>query len=251
MLHSDQLAHATALAMRIPAGYRPLDQAQAASFRAALQSDAGAVAQVALASFCEAISGIADSRYSWATVKLYYSAFYSIKSLLMMKNYSIFYIGRSPHLYKASAGEVPVKRSGNSHSVCFSVFLDVFSTEDVLSQEIDGVNPLQWIEENRNLISYRTAPYDDPAPSPLYHIAAGRIRKHLTAYMDDNSYLYSFDKDHAMIAYPVLLLKKVALEFNNIAPNTIININKHYIDILNRSGCFVPELRKNLTIFDI
>ena len=249
MLHSDSLSQSVATSAKIGSGYRPLSYIEAAQLEAALLSDASSLAQVALVSLFEGISGVANNRFSWSTVKLDYSAFYAIRSLLMMKRYSIFYVGRTPYTYLAAAGQIPARKSGNSHTVAFNLFKDIFKNDVSLSQEIDHLDPLNWIENKRNYVSYRAAPYLDPLPPDHFSIIGTKIRNNIVEYMTNKQYIYTFDKDHAMIAYPILLLSRATEEIKSSNPNTRIIVDKHIVDIVSSVNCFVPAL-KSLDVFD-
>lgn len=249
MLHSDHLAQTISTSARTGNVYRPLTYVEAAQLEAALLSDSNALAQVALASLFEGIAGVASSRFSWSTVKFYYSAFYAIRSMLMIKQYSIFYIGRTPHIYHARPGQAPAKKGGNSHTVAFELFKNVYRNDLCLSQDIENISPLEWIESKRNFISYRSAPYIDPVAPDQFKSMKSKLRISLVEYLNDVSNLYSFDKDHAMIAYPLLLIKRMSEDIRISSPLSEVNIDKHFVDIMVSSNCFIPEIAKSFPIF--
>jgi len=251
MLHSDLLACNITQTHQISASvFRPISHIEASQLELALCSDAAALAQVAMVSLIEGVAGVAMSRYAWAKVKLYYSSFYSIRSMLMMDKFSIFYIGRSPLLLEARPSESAKKKSGNSHSVAFDVFRQVFRNDIVLSQQIDGICPLRWLDEKRSEISYRTAPYSDPESPPDFQLSRGKVRLHFQEYCLDNTYLYAFDSSHSMLAYPIMLIKRMSAFLQSRNSKVEIDINSHYRDILVSSNCFVPAIRKEFPIYN-
>jgi uncharacterized protein (UPF0332 family) len=233
-----QLATATQVAKNI---YSPISHVQAAQLGAAQATDAAGYAQLALATLFEAIYGICVERYVWATIKLYYSAFYSIRSRLLLKGCSIFYIGHTPHFIWSQPGQMVSKQSGNTHSVVFRIFNSHFQSDALLSQPIDTLNPLEWLEERRNTASYKIAPSSDPLAWLEFSKIQGKVRTHIQAYFDDKTYMYAFDKDHAIVSFPIEALKATSADLSN--KQIEVNIDKHFIDIVVNQGCFVPEIK--------
>ncbi|MBY5501242.1 hypothetical protein HFO82_21845 [Rhizobium leguminosarum] len=252
MLHSDQLAQTTALRCRVTnKSFRPINHIEAAQLHLALLSDALSLAQVSLATCFEGIYGVSTKRFTWAKVKLYYSTFYAIRARLMLAEISIFYVGRTPHALEARAGASIRKKSGNSHTVAFDEYERLFAGDVTLSQEIAQTPPLRWIEEQRNEASYRSAPFKDPDVPTEFTKPSSKIRAHLQAYLEDNTYIYTFDPEHALIAYPLTLLKKLNGEITQLGHPDKIPILKHYVDILAAENCFLPNFKTNFDIFDL
>ncbi|MCV2870367.1 hypothetical protein OEW28_17265 [Defluviimonas sp. WL0002] len=131
----------------------------------------------------------------------------------------------------------------------FEKFSQQFSADPILSQEIGGLPPLDWLEENRNLASYKAAPFLDPAPSALFNKPAAKLRNHLSAYLTCDLSLYVFDPDHSMIAYPLKLIIKLNDELRQFRL-TKIQVTNHYVKMLGSANCFVPEFAKTLTAYD-
>lgn len=251
MLHSDLLARQVALQCLIgPNNYRPINYIEAAQLTRALESDAAALGQVTLASLFEGISSVIDRRYSWAIVKLYYTAFFSIRSFLMINGWSVFYIGKSPFLLNARAGSKVTKVSGNTHSAVFKIFNQNFPSNIILSQEIAGIGPLEWLEEQRNNISYKTAPFTDPVPPPGLLTLANKKRSALTAYIEDKFLIYPFDEDHALVAYPILSLRMLSAALVGSLKGEKIIIDSHFISMLTSSHCYVPSIKAEFLAFE-
>lgn len=248
MLHSDRLAARIATATKVgPKAFRPISSADANALGTALIDDARRVSQVAVASLFEGVSGAATGRYTWAKVKLYYSAFYAVRAMLMLHGFSIFYLGRSPFSLKAQAGLTVEKRSGNSHTVAIEMFTDQFPANPVVTQTIDTSSPLEWLEEQRNVASYRSAPLLDPQTPKEFVRFADRPRAHLQAYLGLDGALLAFDSDHAMIALPIQLI----LELSGLmsARSMSVDISQHFIGLLSSQDCYVPDLKKELVAF--
>lgn len=220
--------------------FRPLSHVEAAALKAALSSDAADVAQTAYASIADAVLAISGKRFTWATIKLYYAAFYSLKALLMLDGVSIFYRVHSPYMIRARAGELFKKKSGNSHSVAFQEFRSSYRSDVLLSQPIAGVDPLEWIENLRNAASYNTAPFPDPQVPPHFVQHDARLRLYLSTYLTETVPVFPFQEDHAILAYPILSLMRLDQELQR--QGKTVPIAAHYRAIFTAAGCDVGPL---------
>ncbi|MBL3587169.1 hypothetical protein JMM61_17575 [Rhodovulum sulfidophilum] len=250
MLHSDKLSASIATRTRIgPRDFSPISAYDATTLQAAQRSDASSLAHSALASFIEATQGVSYDRHTWAIVKYYYSAFYACRALMLMRGVSIFYVGRSPFSLLSRAGCSISREGGNSHSLTFEKFSQQFSADPLLSQDINGLPPLDWLEENRNIASYKAAPFLDPAPNALFSKPAAKLRKHLATYLTCDLSLYVFDPDHSMISYPLKLIIKLNDEIQRLGLIKVQMAN-HYVTMLGSVNCFMPEFPMTLTAYD-
>lgn len=249
MLHSDRLSQTIAVATQVgPKQFRPITLSHATSLQTALVDDADRLSQIALASLFEGARGVIDRRTTWATVKLYYSAFYAIRARLMLNNVSIFYLGRSPHVLEARAGAITGRRGGNSHTVAIEEFLQRMSTDITLSQDIGGTCSLRWLEEKRNSASYKSAPFVDPVTPVEYRRFTSKPRSHFQAYLGADASLYAFDPEHAMLAYPIYMLSNLSSDLVNFG-RTPVRIERHYVNILSSANSYVPEFGDTLKCF--
>jgi hypothetical protein len=103
------------------------------------------------------------------------------------------------------------------------------------------VDPLTWLEERRNAASYNIAPSTDPVASLELIRIHGKVRSHIQAYYNDRSFMYAFDKDHALVAFPIEALKTVNADL--FSRGVEVPIEKHFVDILGSESCYVPEIR--------
>jgi len=250
MLHSDQFSATIAGRTRIAAKqFSPITSGDASTLQSAQKSDAFSLAHSSLASFFEATQGVSFDRHTWAIVKYYYSAFYACRALMLLRGVSIFYLGRSPHSLTSHAGSLVNREGGNSHSLTFEKFAQQFSADPILSQEISGLPPLDWLEKNRNIASYKAAPFLDPAPNALFKKPASKLRQHLSAYLTCDLSLYVFDPDHSMIAFPQKLIIRLNDELQRLG-SPKIQVTNHYVKMLVSTDCFAPDFAKVLTAYD-
>jgi len=172
-----------------------------------------------LLSLCEAIYSMSRHLFSWATVKAYYSIFYLLRSSLAANGYGIVR-NKCLYLLPIKTGGKPIKKSSqrysNDHCCVIHLYEDLYSKSDILqSNTIDDINPYEWMMERRNQINYRQRQFHDPGPPDfLQGIAqimdSNSFDQLISIYVDDTSYLYCFQPDHACLALPIhrLLLTK-------------------------------------------
>ena len=194
-----------------------LSNPQAQQLRSALIADARDAVYSGMLTIGEATQGLDRRLFTWATVKLYYSAFYLIRSLLGIQGIGLIYVGSSPFIWRASAGERPIKRSGNTHGVVLKAFKDFMPGNVLLSQTVGVYEPLDWLTAKREAANYKTVRFSEPdAPAHFLTVERYGIRRLLGDYLGDDQHLFAFDPDHAMLAFPIETMK-LAIEAQRIA----------------------------------
>lgn len=180
----------------------PLTNVQVSILEKNLIQDSVAYTYSGIVSLADAISGLDRGAYSWPTVKAYYSSFYFLRAILAINKICIFYIGTRPYNIKSSAGELPVKVGANTHQTVLSLFKTHAKNHWLLSQDIDGLNPLDWIRELREEANYKKSRFIEPAvPKQFSLIKKLGVRRSVANYISDTT--LAFDKDHAILAYPI------------------------------------------------
>lgn len=180
-------------------------QAQALSYAA--KEDALGAYQLSCMSYAEAVSGLVYGGFSWATVKLYYSLFYLLKSRILNSGVCVFYHGTTPWSLEALAGAMPKKGSGNSHVLVRKRYSDIFPVDPICTQEIEFKKPMDWMAGNREMVNYRYLRMVDPLPPEWFNqVSKDGVRRLSLAYHEDVD-TYAFDKDHASLAMGYYLLK--------------------------------------------
>jgi hypothetical protein len=165
-----------------------------------------------LLSLCEAIQSMNRHLFSWATVKAYYSVFYLLRSSLALKSYGIVR-NKCLYLLPIKPGSSPLKQTSrkynNDHLCVINLYQDMFATSDILqSNSIDGTNPYEWMMDRRNQVNYNQRQFYDPEPPDFLQIITEKIdlgdfNNLITTYVDDTSYLYCFQPEHACLALPI------------------------------------------------
>ncbi len=188
----------------------PLSYIDCALIDQYLSEDGARVAYSALVSIGDALRGIESGFYSWSIVKLYYSVFYSLRALLAFGNIAVFYIGASPFWVVIRPGERPHPgNSSSSHKLILDLFKQEYKSSPLLSQYIGFEDPLTWLQNQREHINYKQARFSEPNVPLLFSIINKNksLRTLISTYMLDN--LYAFDPDHAILAYPIAVLKEL------------------------------------------
>ena len=248
MLHSDNLARQIVEQKRITnTQFSPISYIESVRLSEAATADAKNIAQVAFATLCEGIAGAAQNRFTWATVKLYYSAFHALRARLLLNDQIVFYRGRTPFSIRSLPGATAQKRAGNTHSAVFLIFKEMFPYNDLFIQEIEGGSPLRWLEAKRNECSYGIAPLPDPMAPDEYKMFLNNPRRALQQFISDAT--WAFDSDSAIIALPILLLTELSSLITLRFGNHIIPIHKHYLDIVGSQKLLIPDFFSELQCF--
>ncbi|WP_186048275.1 hypothetical protein [Burkholderia gladioli] len=187
-----------------------LNAVQAAALRQALSRDAADYVYSGIVSIGDAVQGIERNLFTWATVKLYYAVFYMTRAVLAAHGTAIFYDGTKPYSWESTAGVMAVKRDGPTHKAVLTSFGAVLPSNPLLSQPIGVEGALDWLMKRREEVNYTSPRFSEPnAPAHLDLIARTGVRKSVSAYLKDNSFLYAFDPQHAILAFPIEALKLV------------------------------------------
>lgn len=181
-----------------------------------LQEDAESYCQAAIVSFCDALRGLSQGMYSWATVKLYYSAFYSLRARLAISGVCLFYDGTRGRIVTTDASSVVVAaRSPSTHKTVFARFRTQFPNDRFISQTIGTIDSLDWLVQKREEANYGQGRFSEPvAPQHLLGPTSHDFHHWLAAYLTDDLYIH--DEDHAMVALPFRLLLDLRSRLGNL-----------------------------------
>lgn len=193
--------------------YRPLIAGEAGILGNCLQDDAAKSLYSAAVSLADALRGLHEGFYTWATVKLYYAVFYTARCQLALRDTVLFYIDKTPCTIHTSAGAMLAKQKGTTHEVVLDVFARLFPNSPFLSQTIDFQPPLKWLRERREDANYKNARFVEPdTPAHFRGVVKNGVRRATLAYLSTNGMTYSFDPDHAMLAFPLVFWRDTVLE---------------------------------------
>lgn len=209
-MHRAQTVASLALRGRGPTtvGNKALSRAEALQLRRALVEDARDAIFSGVLTIGEAVQGLDRKLFTWATVKLYYSVFYLTRAMLGINGIGIFYVKRTPYLWTATAGELPCKRSGTTHAVVLQAFEGFMPGSLLLSQAIGADEPFGWLMAKREEANYKIARFSEPSPPTHFaNVERHGVRRLIGNYVADDTHLFTFDPDHAMLAFPIETMK--------------------------------------------
>ena len=188
-----------------------LGPVEAASLSSGLRADAADLYYSGWVSFLDALHGMNKGFYTWATVKLYDSVFYTFRASLALDDVCAFHVDRSSFTVVARPGETPAScTERGTHKTIMKTFGRRNPTHALVSQQIDLEDAVDWLIEKRECANYRLARFGEPdCGAELEYVAANGLRRTLNAYLSESSLLYVFDPDHAMIAYPLRSLQMI------------------------------------------
>lgn len=184
-----------------------------------LKSDAISYIYSAIVSIGDATVSLKQELYTWSTVKLYYATFYASRAFLALDNICIFYVKNKPYAIEVTPGSFPQRRDGQTHKIILNEFRNRNTEPSLLSQPIELEDPLKWLMNKREEANYKAAKFCEPdVPEHFQKIINYGLRQAIKEYLLDSSDLYTFDADHAILAYPlksIQLVYKKMLATNN------------------------------------
>jgi hypothetical protein len=194
-----------------PQDHIPMDPSHIGPCVSGLHADAGGLYYSGLVSFIDALVGLNSGSFSWSTVKLYYSCFYAARSLLASNGIAIFYDGKKPYTLKLTLGAIPKKEDGVTHQVVWKVLARELANSPLLG-DIDGSPAYAWMTSIREAANYKNCKFYDPfAPRHFSWIESAGVKLSLSQYINDRTFLYTFDPDHAAVAFPLECIRRAGL----------------------------------------
>jgi hypothetical protein len=225
-----------------------LSAVNAVTLAASLSDDARDAIYSGVLSLAEAIQGLDRQLYSWTTVKLYYSVFYFARAALGLNGHAIIYRDRTPYAWTATAGQTPTKRSGTTHKVVLDAFKQYINGSILFSQQIGSEDPFGWLMARRESVNYKTPKFCEPSAPPYFKfIERHGVRRLLADYVSDESHLFTFDPDHAMLAFPIAGLKLLLSDLKTSGSMCLEHEDAIYLasQVFDKNGP-LPEFRRML-----
>lgn len=188
-----------------------LNDADVSALQLHLQEDAQNYIYSSAVSMADAVQAIQREWYSWSTVKLYYSLFYALRAILAANNLAIIYHANgkknTPYRLSCYPGQSPQKLSGTTHKIVIKQFYEGFPTSPLISQLIDLKRPFDWMIDRREEVNYKNVRLFEPmVPAFFQGVVKSPIRQTIDAYINDITFIYTFDPDHAILALPIKVL---------------------------------------------
>lgn len=177
----------------------------------------------AVISFSEGIDSIFNKRFSWATVKLYYSVYYLLRTSLCCHNFALL---RNRRMYrlKIGIGESPYstsnKKYNTTHEGTISHYKDVCSGSDVLlTNHIGDMDTYEWMEHARNVVNYLDVSFREPACLDFWNTFNTAVNEKTLSSLinkleNDSNNVYCFQEDYAVVAIPIKRMKLTIEDLN-------------------------------------
>lgn len=202
-----------------------LPQEQVEVFREALIDDSTDTFYKGTLTLIEALASIENGYQSWAIVKLYYSAFYFVRTFFGTRDLGIVKCSSGLYTLKLESGSTVIKRTGvkykgqnvrGDHKTTIFIFEKEFGADElVLSNRIDDCSVFEWMMSAREDVNYRHPKFSEP-DMDFFHSSItkdGGLEHWIKIYINDENGLYLFQEDHCCLATPLHLLNKVRREF--------------------------------------
>jgi hypothetical protein len=181
----------------------PLPSAAMAS---AIRADVEDELFAACLTYSDAIRSLEAGNSSWAMVKLYYSAFYSMRSRLLLDNVVNFHSGR--YLICDTQNGSVMSGGTSSHNWSWNSINSIRRLSSWI-YSADSTKAYDMLRSFRELASYKGGFVDPLFPQYLYQVSTNGIAKSYRAYRDDAGYVFTFLNDHLSLAYPTRVLLSV------------------------------------------
>jgi hypothetical protein len=99
-----------------------------------------------------------------------------------------------------------------THKALLNCFKKLKPGHRILSQDIDLTGPLEWMMEKREAANYVQARFCEPrVPDCFAKIVEIGTQKASAAYFGPHADILVFDKDHAIVAFPIAVLREAGL----------------------------------------
>lgn len=184
-----------------------LTSTQAQSLASGLRDDAKDYFYSSCISTVDGVRGLSAGLYTWATVKLYYAAFYACRSILATDGICVFSLGKPHYSIESLGGAKCTEKERSTHAAVLGTFLANNPSHQFVTQRIENMSPLKWLKKRREACNYNIALFSEPgAPEHFAKVETDGVRRWISAYISDTSALYRFDKDHAMLALPLAVV---------------------------------------------
>lgn len=197
----------------------PLVAHEATELAHCLQRDSQSYLYNAAITLAAAISGIEKKHFSWAVVQLYYCVFYCLRAILACDGLTIIYMSHDtkknknvPYSLTAGIGVYPKKENDPStHKLCIKKYKLLYPNAPFITQDIDNTSPLSWIMKEREKANYNVCRMSEPFPPEcFYFVSKNNVRTLSSQYAADTRFVYTFDKDHAVLALPIAIFRECA-----------------------------------------
>lgn len=174
-------------------------------------------------SFSEGIDSVFQKRFSWATVKLYYSIYYLLRASFATKDIAILRC-MSMYRLKIASGEKPYttgnKKYNTNHEGTIAHYIDMFSHSDrLLSNKIDDIDAYEWMMRAREIVNYKSSSFLEPGCLDIWQFFSDCVDDNSLVdeleKLENDEYVRCFQEEFAVLAIPIKRMKQTILEMAN------------------------------------
>jgi len=167
-------------------------------------------------SFSEGIDSVFQRRFSWATVKLYYSIYYLIRASLAAQGVAVLQNSGMFRL-KIKNSEKPFSKGGrkynSTHEGTINHYRDLCSDTDLLlANHIGDSDVYEWMHDIRNIVNYRSSSFQEPQYLDIWKSFVPMLDNGtLPIFLDlleNDEYILCFQEEFAVIGIPIKRLKQ-------------------------------------------
>ncbi len=197
----------------------------------------------ALVSFALGLHSISKKDYSWASVQLYYSVYYSCRAVLGFDKYILIRKGDLFKLKIKDAERTQKSSSRNDHKATIDFYKSIYGQTDyLLSNNIDNVDFYTWIATIREITHYKQNHFKEPDHLNIFDIIvsdlkSGKMIGELLEKFSTNWNLYCFQEEYAAITGPYHLLIDVHQKYTQQAERISIQQRKYIEKIFKNIKC--------------
>lgn len=210
-------------------------------------------------SFAEGIDSIFLKRFSWATVKLYYSIYYLIRASMAAKGYATLRC-KGMFRLRIADGEMPyatsAKRYQTTHEGTINHYRDQFGFADrLLSNKIGDFDAYEWMMNAREIVNYRSRSFLEPNYLEIWEyfstcVDDGTLVAELEN-LESDPYVKCFQEEYAIVAIPIKRVQQTIADLSSEGlltqftqdresfARTVLGYDQRSMSIL--SDIFVPQ----------
>lgn len=209
-----------------------------------------------LLSFSEGLDAVLRKNYTWATIKLYYSVYFGLRTSLLCRD--IVLVRAARHLYKfkiTSGAQYEKPKDMTDHGGTIHTYIDLFQRTDFFcSNLIEETNAYLWLKDCREIVNYKDGVFHDPETTALWNsiihdISDTDIKKTLSKYINEKD-KYCFLPEYAVLAISINRILVVAQEVKNEISNRLEDAQKDWVKSI-LSNNIDPEYIRKLLLEDI
>ena len=211
----------------------------------------------ALLSFAEGLDSVSRKNYTWATIKLYYSVYFGLRTSLLCRN--IVLVRAAKHLYKfkiALGEQYDKPKEMTDHGGTIHTYVDLFQRTDFFcSNPLENQNAYFWLKDCREIVNYKDGVFHDPETTSIWNniianINQNGINKVLSLLIDEKE-RYCFSPEYAILAIPLNRILTVAQEVKNEISEGLNDSQRNWIASILRNNLDPEYISKLLLNSDL